>query len=48
MVALLFIVILLGISLIITLNYIKELNDRLTKEIQHSVALERVIDNYIK
>lgn len=37
-----------AIALVVLYNYKNELEERLEKEIQHSLALEKVIDNYLK
>ena len=47
-IALLLIVILLGMFSMIVLKHNAELNDRLTKEIHHSLVLEKTIEEIIK
>lgn len=37
-----------AIALVVLYNYKNELEERLEKEIQHSLALENVIENYLK
>ncbi len=37
-----------AIALVIVFNYKNEVEERLEKEIRHSIALEKVIDNYLK
>lgn len=36
------------VALVVLYNYKNELEERLEKEIQHSLALENVIENYLK